>query len=72
MLKAIAGSLYDRVFVAYKSTLIGLGLVAADVVVSNLQTAALPQWAHALVGVVAAVLTLYKGKASAPQPTPTP
>lgn len=62
ILKAILSALYERVIKAYKSTLIGLALVAAVVVVEQLQVAALPSWAQAVVGVVASILALYKGK----------
>jgi hypothetical protein len=68
--KSLLVALWDRVFVAYKSTLIGLALVAADVVISSLQSAAIPQWAHAVVGIVASLLALYKGKQPAPQLVP--
>jgi hypothetical protein len=68
--KSLLVALWDRVFVAYKSTLIGLALVAADVVISSLQSAAIPQWAHAVVGIVASLLALYKGKQTAPQLVP--
>lgn len=70
MFKSILISLWDRVFVAYKSTLIGVALVAATVVIDSLQAAPLPSWAKAIVGVVAAILALYKGKAQAPQLVP--
>lgn len=66
MLKKIGLELWTRVVKAYASTLIGVALVAADVIVTNLQSATLPSWAHAVVGIVAAILALYKGK----QPTP--
>jgi hypothetical protein len=70
MLKSILSALYERVFKAYKTTLLGMALVAADVIVAQLQTAPLPNWVHAVVGVVAAVLTLYKGKPAEPALSP--
>jgi hypothetical protein len=59
--------LYLRLWVARKSSWAALGLVAADVVVAQLEVAPLPSWAHALVGLVATGLALYKGKAVLPQ-----
>jgi hypothetical protein len=70
-MKTILVALYTRVVLAYRSTLIGLALVAADVVVSSLQTAPLPQWVHIVVGVAASILALYKGK-QAPALSPVP
>ena len=64
MFAKIGKALWERVVLAYKSTLIGLALVAADVIVTQFQAAELPQWAHAVVGIVAAILALYKGKAA--------
>ena len=61
-LKALGVALWQRVVLAYKSTLLGMALMAADVVISQLSAAPLPQWAHAVVGVAAAILALYKGK----------
>jgi len=68
MLGRIGSALWQRVFVAYKTTLFGLALVAADVVISTLQAEALPQWVHVVVGIVAAVLALYKGSVAKPTP----
>ena len=70
VLKAILSALWERVVVAYKSTLLGLALVAADAIVSSLQVAEIPQWAHVVVGVVASILALYKGKVAPPALTP--
>lgn len=44
------------------STVIAALLPIADSVLSYLNVIALPTWAHALVGVAAAVLAFYKGK----------
>ncbi len=68
MLSAIGTALWTRVVVAYKSTFLGIALVAADVIVSQLQAVTLPNWAHAAVGIAAALLALYKGKVVAPPP----
>jgi hypothetical protein len=70
MFKSILSSLYERVVKAYKSTLLAIGLVAATVIVEQLQAAALPVWAKSIVGVAAAILTFYKGKQPAPELVP--
>ena len=70
--KALGVALWERVAVAHKSTFLGIVLVAADVLVTQLQVAALPQWAHALVGVAATVLALYRGKAAPIELKPAP
>jgi uncharacterized membrane-anchored protein len=66
MIRDILSALYKRVVVAYKSTLLGLALVAATAVVETLQAESLPAWARTVVGVVSAILVLYKGKQPAP------
>ena len=66
MWKAIGSALYERVVKAYKSTLIGIGLEAAVVVIDVVNAADVPNWVHAVVGVVAAILALYRGKQAAP------
>lgn len=66
MFKSILSSLYERVFKAYKTTIVAAGLVAATVIVEQLQAATLPTWAKGIVGVVAAILTFYKGTQPAP------
>lgn len=53
------------------TTVIAALLPVADAVLSYLNVIALPTWAHALVGVAAAVLAFYKGKAL-PAPAPVP
>lgn len=50
------------------STVIAALLPIADSVLSYLNVIALPTWAHALVGVAAAVLAFYKGKLAPPVP----
>lgn len=72
MLKAIGSALYERVFKAYRSTLLGIGLEAALVVVDTVQAAEIPTWAHAVVGLVSTLLVLYKGKAAVPALKPAP
>jgi hypothetical protein len=72
MIRTILSSLYSRVFVAYKTTFLGLGLVAADVLVTTLQAATLPTWAHTVVGIAASLLALYKGHAKPAPLTPVP
>lgn len=61
MFAKLLSSLYTSVFVAYKSTILGLALVGADAIISTLQAATLPTWAHTVVGIVASLLVLYKG-----------
>lgn len=60
ILEAIGSALYERVWLAYKSSLTALALVAADAIVSSLQTEPLPQWLHVAVGIVAMALLAYK------------
>ena len=62
MLKAIGSDLYQRIFVAYKSTFLGLLIIAGDVIFAHLQTAPLPPTAHYAVGVLASLFILYKGQ----------
>lgn len=45
------------------STVVAALFPIADAALSYLNVIALPQWAHALVGLAAAVLAFYKGKA---------
>ena len=70
MFKLILAELWARVFVAYKSTLLSIALVAADVVLHQLELAPLPPWAHYLVGLAATILALYKPKAAPALPAP--
>lgn len=44
------------------STVISAGLLLGDGLVTYFNAVELPQWAHALVGVAAAILAFYKGK----------
>ncbi len=66
MIRTILVALYERVFKAYKSTLLGMVLVAGTVVVETLQAEALPTWARTVVGIAATLLALYRGKQAAP------
>ncbi len=54
------------------STVLAALFPVADSVLSYLNVIALPDWAHALVGLVAAVLAFYKGKQPAPGLHPVP
>jgi len=67
MFKDIMKDLYERVFKAYKSTFLGLGLLALDVVVQHLMGMSNPV-VHSLVGLLATVLVFYRGKYPAPTP----
>lgn len=61
-LKKLGADLKDRVFGAYKSTLFGIGLAVAGVVVDAL--IASPNKIVSVVGsAIGAILVLYKGKA---------
>lgn len=62
-------TLWQRVFVSYKTTFLGLALVGADALVTYLGAVSLPTWLHAVVGVAASILALYKSKAQV-QPAP--
>lgn len=64
----LAKTIWQRVFVSYKSTLLGLALVGADAAVSYLTSVQLPTWLHAVVGVAASVLALYKSQAQVLKP----
>lgn len=44
------------------TSVIALALGVGDAVISYLNVVALPTWAHALVGVAAAILAFYKGQ----------
>lgn len=66
MLKKMLLDLYVRVIVAKKTTLIGLGIVAADVVVQDM-LASSNSIVHAIAAVAGALLTFYKGQAQLPE-----
>lgn len=55
-------TIWQRVFVSYKTTLLGLALVGADAAVTYLGSVQLPTWLHAVVGVAASLLALYKSQ----------
>lgn len=67
MLKKIGSELYTRVFKAYISTFIGLAVLAADVVIQTLSGSNVT-WVHAVAGVAAALLALYKPAAKVLEP----
>lgn len=67
-MKALLVALYERVFLAYRSTLLGILLACLTEIANYLQ--ALPaNWAHLIAMLLLAVLSLWKGKA-APPPAP--
>lgn len=68
--KGLLRTLYQRVILSYKTTLIGLGIAAADVVIEYTQAADLPTWAHTLIGLVAAAFVLVKAKHPTLPPPP--
>ena len=65
MFKKILSELWTRVVLSYKSTFLGMAVVAADVVAQNLLSSS-NVIVHTIAGVVAAILALYRGKAAAP------
>lgn len=65
MLKALMLALWQRVFVSYKSTFLGIALACLAEVASFLQ--ALPEnWAHIVAGILFFFLAMWKDKAPAP------
>lgn len=54
------------------TTVIAALFPVVDAVLSYLNVIALPTWAHALVGVAAAVLAFYRGKAKPAELLPVP
>lgn len=71
-LKGLGATLWQRVVLSYKTTLIALLIIAADAAVSYLNTVQLPTWAHSLVGVAASILLLVKERNTKVLPAPTP
>lgn len=68
-LSAVGSALYERVFRAYKSTLLGVALYAGVVVLEQATTllATIPEgWAKVVGAVLAAALALWKPRAPAP------
>jgi hypothetical protein len=65
--KGLFVTLYQRVVLSYKSTLIAIALAGGDALLSYLGNVNLPSWAHSLVGLVAAGFALYKGAESIQQ-----
>lgn len=66
--KGLLTSLYQRVIVSYKTTLIGLGFVSIDALLSYLQAVQFPAWGHYAVGLVATVFALIKQSSGIPTP----
>jgi hypothetical protein len=65
--KAIALDFESRFIKAWKSTLVALALGALELALQTLQDAPqFPAWAHGLICAAAALLALYKGKATTP------
>ncbi len=62
MLRKIGSDLFQRVIVSKKSTLVGLAIVAADVIIQNLVASSNPT-IHTIAGIAASLLVLYKGSA---------
>lgn len=54
------------------STAVAALLSVSDATLSYLNVVALPAWAHALVGLAAAVLVFYRGKTAPPELKPVP
>ena len=74
-LKALAVSVYERVILSYKSTLIGIGLAAGVLVLDSTVEAlqALPEgWAKIAASILVLVGGLLRKKAADAQPAPTP
>ena len=67
-MKGLLVTLWQRVFVSYKTTFYGLALVGADAGVTYLLGMSLPTWAHYLVGVAASALVLVKERVPLPVP----
>ncbi len=67
-LKGLFVTLYQRVILSYKTTLLGLGVVAAGVIVENLVHSPNKMIAT-IAGVAGAVLALVKDKLPAPLKT---
>lgn len=60
ILKTVATAVYERVILAWKSTLLAFVVAIVDVVIDSLQTQHLPMWAHIIVGAIAVGLMAYK------------
>ena len=60
----VGKALYERVWVAKKSTFLGLGFLVAEVVVQTLAGTEIV-WLHAVAGLAATLLALYKPKVPA-------
>ena len=58
--KGLLVTLWQRVILSYKSTLVGIGIALADATIQYLTAAPIPTWAHTLVGLAAAALVLVK------------
>lgn len=68
--KGLLVTLYQRVILSYKTTLIGLGFVSVDATLSYLQAVNFPNWAHYVVGVVSGMFALIKEQSGVPPLVP--
>lgn len=68
--KGLLVTLYQRVILSYKTTLIGLGFVSIDATLSYLQAVNFPSWAHYVVGVVSGMFALLKEQSGIPPLVP--
>lgn len=68
--KGLLVTLYQRVFLSYKTTFYGIGFIAIDVLISYLMAAPLPSWIHYAVGLAATVFALIKEQARIPPLVP--
>lgn len=66
--KELLSTLYHRVILSYRSTLVGIAIALCDAALSYSQSVQLPSWAHTLVGILAAAFVLLKEKAGSRSP----
>ena len=64
---AFLSFMLERFVKSYRSSLVGLAIVAADLALTFLQNAPIPPWAHVIVGVLALALGATKDR---PRPSP--
>lgn len=69
--KGLLVTLYQRVFLSYRTTFAGLGFIAIDVLISYLLAAPLPSWVHYAVGLAATVFALIKEQSRIPPLVPS-
>jgi hypothetical protein len=61
-LKGLLVTIYQRVILSYKTTLIAILIATADATLAYLSEAPLPDWVHTVVGIAVAILALLKEK----------